>query len=123
MVASDKLYEQLQQLEVELHKKIVPHLEQAAAGNNNLVFCVKNFNPYRKFKEKTDNNTEYLVELGSQILTLKKKLGESSKDSIAEKICWYCREWGDCVKTDPNCAQKLAKQFLTEIEKQVDENA
>ena len=122
MVSRSKLYEQLQRLEGELHKKIVPHLEQAAVGNNDLVFCVRDFNPFRELKAKTDKNMEYFVDLGAQILILNKKLGESSKDSIAERVCWYCREWSDRVRAEPDCAQKLAKQFLDEIEKQKNED-
>jgi hypothetical protein len=41
MVAKSKLYSKLDGLEIELKERLVPHLEQAAAGNNDLVFCVK----------------------------------------------------------------------------------
>lgn len=116
MVKRSKLYEQLDLLETELNAKIVPHLKQAANGENDLIFCVDGFNPFKELKGKTDINTEYLVELGAQILVLKKKLGEPAAETVAERICWYCREWGVRMHNEEKCAQILARQFLSEIE-------
>ena len=115
MVSRSKLYTQLDALESELEDKIVPHLEAAANGSNDLIFCVQGFNPYSELKAKTDKTTENLVNIGSQILSLKSKLGEPSQGSIAERICWYCREWGSRGNSHPNNTQDLAKQFLQEI--------
>ena len=115
MVSRTKLFTQLDTLESELKEKVVPHLEAAADGNNDLIFCVQGFNPYSELKAKTDKTTENLVNIGAQILTLKNKLGESSEGSIAERICWYCREWGNRENSQHGNAQGLAKQFLQEI--------
>ncbi len=60
--------------------------------------------------------TEELVELGAQILALKKKLGEPCDGSIAERICWYCREWGSTARSDKAAGQMLATRFLDEID-------
>ena len=117
MVSRSKLYGQLDALELELEEKLIPHLENAANGKNDLVFCVSDFNPFEELKNKTDHTTERLIHIGSQILTLKKKLGEESEGSIAERICWYCREWGNSESTHRNNAQELAKQFINEIRK------
>jgi hypothetical protein len=103
-------------VEAELLKEnIAPHLEAAANGNNDLVFCVEKFNSFSELKGKTDKTAENLVNIGAQILVLKNKLGESSEGSIAERICWYCREWGNLDSSRQKSAQDLAKQFLDEI--------
>ena len=115
MVSRSKLYTKLDALESELKERIVPHLKSAANGNNDLVFCVKEFNPFNNLKKRTDKNTENLVKIGAQILALKNKLGEPSEGSIAERICWYCGEWGKLENTHRKSAQDLAKQFLEEI--------
>jgi hypothetical protein len=116
MVSKAKLYTQLDALESELEEKLIPLLEQAAEGKNDLVFCVSEFNPFPDLASKTDNKTEVLVNIGSQILTLKSKLGEPSEGSIAERICWYCREWADVGNNNRKNTQGLATQFLEEIE-------
>lgn len=116
MVSRSKLFMQLDALETELMDKIVPHLKAAANGDNDLVFCVQRFNALNELKTKTDKTTENLVNLSTQILALKNKLGESSEGSIEERICWYCREWGNCSNARHGDAQALAKQFLQEIE-------
>ena len=115
MVSKSKLYKRLDQLEAELEERLVPHLESAAQGFNDEIFCVADFNPFDELRYKTDKVTEDLVELGSQILTLKTKLGESDESSIAARICWYCREWGDVKQGHKKSAQVLAVQFLDEI--------
>lgn len=116
MVSKAKLYTRLDGLEAQLEECIVPHLRKAAEGNNDLVFCVKAFNPFSELKYKTDTLTEELIEMGSQILSLREKLGEPCDGTIAERICWYCREWGDTNNHHRASAIGLAKQFLTEIE-------
>lgn len=116
MVSKAKLYSKLDSLEAELEERLVPHLQVAANGKNDLVFCVTVFNPFREFKSRTDKLTEELIEMGSQILALRDKLGEPSAGTIAERICWYCREWGNKDNHQRKSAQGLAKQFLTEIE-------
>lgn len=116
MVSKAKLFTQLNALESELEEKIVPHLEQAAEGKNDLIFCVADFNPFPELNSRTDEKTEALVNTGSQILALKSKLGESSESSLAERICWYCREWGNIENKHRKSAQGLALQFLEEIE-------
>ena len=115
MVSRRKLYAQLDSLESELKQNLTPHLEAAANGNNDLVFCVGKFNPFSGLKGKTDKTTENLVTIGTQILVLKNKLGEPSEGSVAERICWYCREWGNLENSHRKSAQDLAKQFLEEI--------
>jgi len=116
MVSKAKLYTKLDSLESELKEQLIPHLERAANGNNDLVFCVEGFNPFPALKSKTDAKTGELVDMGTQILALKKKLGEPSEGSIAERICWYCRTWGDTDNNHRKNAQGLAKQFLEEIQ-------
>ena len=76
---------------------------------------MQGINPYSELNAKTDKTTEYLVNMGAQILTLKNKLGVPFKGSIAERICWYCREWGELGNYHRGNAQGLAKQFLQEI--------
>ncbi|MFT5090940.1 MAG: hypothetical protein ACI8PG_005321 [Planctomycetota bacterium] len=115
MVAKSKLYSKLDGLEIELKERLVPHLEQAAAGNNDLVFCVKGYHSFNQLKSHTEKTMEDLVDIGAQILSLKEKLGEPSDGSIAERICWYCREWGNAGNHHRQSAQGLAKQFLNEI--------
>jgi hypothetical protein len=115
MVSKEKLSSKLDLLEAELEERLIPHLENSALGNNDLVFCVTGFNPFKELKSKTDKVSEELVELGAQILVLKNKLGEPSDGSVAERICWYCRKWGNIENNQRNSAQELAKQFLKEI--------
>ena len=116
MVARSKLYTQLELLESELKEKLVRQLKLALNGEDNSVFCVEKFSKHKEWKGRFNKKTEYLVDLGAQILTLKKKLGETSENSIAEQICIYCRRWNDNVNSDPNYAQIIAKQFLNAIE-------
>ena len=115
MVSRSKLYDQLDALELELKDRLIPHLEKAADGKNDLVFCVSDFNPHEELKTKTDRLTEQLIHIGRQILMLKKKLGESTEGSIAERLCWYCREWGNLDNHHRKNTQDLAKQFINEI--------
>ena len=115
MVSKAKLYTQLDSLETELEEKLIPLLEQAEEVKNDLVFCVERFNPFPELSSRTNEKTEALVNIGTQILALKNKLGEPSEGSIAERICWYCRKWGDLEGSNRNSTQGLAKQFLEEI--------
>ena len=115
MVSKSKLYKKLGQLEAELEEQLVPRLENAAKRYNDLVFCVSAFNPFPELKSRTDKVTEELVEIGSQVIALKKKLGEATEGSIAERICWYCREWRNIKNSHRKTSQGLALQFLEEI--------
>ena len=116
MVSKSKLYSKLDALEEELKIALIPHLQNAADGKNDLIFCVTAFNPYRELKHRTDKFTEELIDIGSHILSLRSKLGEPSEGTIAERICWYCREWGNKDNHQRKSAQGLAKQFLSEIQ-------
>lgn len=115
MVSRAKLYSQLDGIEDELQSRLVPHLEQAASGGNELVFCVSDFNPFPALKFRTDANTEDMIQLGRQILALREKLGESSVGTLAERLCWYCRKWGDTQDNHRKAAQGLAVDFLEEV--------
>lgn len=118
MIAKIKLYTKLDALEAQLHESLVPHLEQAAIGKNELIFCVRGFNPSHDLKDKTDKLTEELVEVGAEILSLREKLGEPTEGILAERICWYCREWSKSASKKRRSGEILAKQFLEEISKQ-----
>ena len=115
MVSRARLYAQLDRMEDEMLDYLVPHLEEAANGGNDLVFCVADFNPFLKLKSRTDAKTEKLVQLGRQILALREKLGEPSDGTMDERICWYCRKWGDTQDSHGKVAQGLAKKFLQEV--------
>jgi hypothetical protein len=115
MVSKAKLYRQLDRLEEELWERIVPHLEKATIGQNDLIFCVTDFNPFPQLKFKTDTETELLIQIARQILGLTEKLGEPSEGSIADRICWYCRIWGSTGDSHGKIAQGLAGDFLEEI--------
>jgi hypothetical protein len=117
VVSKAKLYSRLDVLEIELKERLVPHLKNSVDGKNDLLFCVKNFNSFRELKSRTDKYTEELIEIGSQILSLREKLGESSDGTMAERICWYCREWSRAKNYHKALGAELAKQFLMEIEK------
>lgn len=115
MVSKSKLYAQLDRNDEELKRRIIPHLEKAAGGNNDLVFCTTEFSPFPQLKYPADSETDSLIQLGRSILTLRQKLGEETKGTIAERICWYCREWGGTTKHHGKAAQELSVQFLGEI--------
>ena len=116
MVSRAKLHAKLDTLEHELKELLIPHLKRAVNGENDFIFCVTNFNPFPQLKAKTDKQTEELVDMGAHIIALKNKLGASSDGMIAERLCWYCREWGNISNHHRKSAQGLAKQFLEEIE-------
>lgn len=116
MVSKIKLYSRLDSLEAQLQEALLLHLKHAVEINNDNIFCVKQFNAYRELKYKTDEHTEELVEIGSQVLALRSKLGEPTEGTIAERICWYCREWGNPENRHRSSGTGLAKQFLAEIE-------
>ena len=115
MVSKAKLYSQLDRLEDELRERLIPHLERAAKGENDKVFCISEFNPFPELRFRADPETEELVLLGRQILSMRDKLGESSDGVIAERICWYCRKWGDAADSHRSAATVLAKEFLKEV--------
>ena len=117
MVSRAKLYSQLDGMEDDLQSRLVPHLEQAASGGNDLVFCVADFNPFPDLKLRTDTKTEELIQLGRQILALREKLEEPSDGTLAERICWYCRKWGETQDSHGKTAQGLAVDFLEEFTK------
>lgn len=116
MVSKAKLYLKLDSLELQLESALVPHLRLAANDQNDFVFCVQAFNSCRNFKNKNDKKTEELIAIGAQILALREKLGEPSTGTIAERICWYCRQWVKLYSPQGKTAAVLAKQFLQEIE-------
>jgi len=116
MVSKSKLFSKLDSLENELRERLVPHLEKAAEGKNDLVFCVKGSHSIHSLRSYSDETTEELVGIGAQILSLKEKLNEPSEGSIAERICWYCHEWANTENHHRKSAQGLAQQFLSEIE-------
>ena len=116
MVSKAKLYSKLDDLEAQLKEEFIPHLRDAANGNNDFIFCVTQFNSFRELKHLTDKTTEECIELGAQILSLQDKLGESSTGTLAERICWYCRKWSKADKYNKETGVALAKQLLTEIE-------
>jgi hypothetical protein len=117
VVSKAKLFSKLDDLEELLKNSVVDHLRLAIASHDDWVFCVAELCNTREEKRKVDKVTEELVLLGRQVLSLKEKLGESSQGSIAERICWYCREWN---ASDPHrqllSSTYLAQQFLDEIE-------
>lgn len=115
MVSKSKLYSKLDSLENELEERLVPHLEKASQGKNDLIFCVQGYHSFTEFKYVSDPITSELIDIGAEILSLKKKLGEPSAGSIAERICWYCREWGGANGHHRTGTQGLAKLFLNEI--------
>ena len=115
MVSKAKLYSQLDRMEDELRERLQPHLERAANGENDLIFCATDFNPFPELKYRTDAETDLLIQLGRKILTLRAKLGEQCDGTIAERICWYCRKWGDRDDDRRKAAQGLAGEFLREI--------
>jgi len=116
VVSKAKLYLQLDSLESELKKGLLAHLQTAAKGENDLVFCVSGFNPFRELKNRTDKKTEQFIGMSSRILSLRDKLGEPSIGTIAERICWYCSEWGNTKDYQRTSSVGLAKQFIAEIE-------
>jgi hypothetical protein len=114
VVSKAKLFTQLDDLEQLLETKTLAQLHLAVITSNELVFCATDFITSRELKNKVDKETESLIMLGRQVLALKAKLGECSKGSVAERICWYCRKWSDS-KTRLSGVQ-LAQQFIDEIE-------
>lgn len=115
MVSKAKLYSKLDELEAQLESVLVPHLTVAARGENDLIFCVAVFNPFSELKHSTDKLTEELVDIGSQIISLREKLGEPTYGTVAERICWYCHEWGNTGNRHRSSGKGLAQQFLLEI--------
>jgi hypothetical protein len=115
MVSKAKLYIQLDRLQDELCERIIPHLQNAAKGNNALIFCTLAFNSIRKLQPEADQETEKLIQLGRQVLALSDKLGVVTKNSIAERLCWYCRKWEHGNDTESCSSQILAQTFLQEI--------
>ena len=114
MVSKAKLFIQLDDLEQHLKANTLAHLHLAVITSNELVFCAADFITSRELRNKVDKETESLIVLGRQVLALQEKLGECSKGSVAERICWYCREW-----SRPNTrlsGVQLAQQFIDEIE-------
>lgn len=117
MVSRAKLHEQLDRLEIVLKQDLVPHLKTAASGKNDYIFCVSDFNLGIVDKNKNDALTERLIHIARQVITLRGKLDEPDEDSIAVKICQYCRKWSAEHKRGNADVKMIAKKFLQEIEK------
>lgn len=115
MVSKAKLYQQLDSLEAELKARLLTQLNRCVNGSNDLIFCVSAFNTFRKLKDNTDKQTEDLIEIGAHILSLRNKLDEPTAGTIAERICWYCREWSKQSSYQKTYGRALAQQFLEEI--------
>jgi hypothetical protein len=119
VVSKGKLFSKLDDLEILLKDSVVSHLRLAVNNGNENVFCVTELAKNCDTKHKTDKTTEELVLLGRQVLSLKEKLGETSQGSIAERICWYCREWSHASarysRHSHHSGTYLAQQFLDEI--------
>jgi hypothetical protein len=115
MVSKAKLYSQLDRMEDELRARLLPQLERAANGDNELVFCVSDFNPFPELSSRTHPETEELVLLGRRILSMREKLGEPLDGTPAERICWYCRKWGEVSDNHRQSASGLAQSFLEEL--------
>jgi hypothetical protein len=115
MVSKSKLYAQLDSLESQLEELLVPHLERAASGGNDRVFCVAEFNAHPELNNRPDKTTKSLIGLGRRILALKEKLGEPCEGSVAARICWYCNSWGNGTNHHGMAAQEMAQEFLEEI--------
>lgn len=115
MVSKAKLYTQLDQLEEELEEKLMPHLEEAAQGKNEFIFCAKNFVVQASVRKHADATTQSLIDLGSRILSLRESLGESTENCAAARICIYCRKWGNVKDRHRNLGQELAIQLIEEI--------
>jgi hypothetical protein len=115
MVARSKLYAQLDSLEDELDEKLIPHLEEAAKGKNEYIFCAKSFVPYVSLRKHADKLTAELIELSSDIFYLREKLGESLDNTNAGRLCDYCEQWGKLTDRHRNSAQDMAIHFLKEI--------
>ena len=115
MVARSKLFTQLDSLEAELDEKLIPHLEEAAKGRNEYVFCAKSFVPHVSLRKHADKLTAKLIELSSDIFYLREKLGEPLENTNAGRLCEYCDQWGKLKDRHRNSGQELAILFLTEI--------
>ncbi|MEZ5556522.1 hypothetical protein [Haliea sp.] len=115
MVSKAKLYAQLDRLEDELEERLVMHLEAAATGANDFAFCATDFRAASRPNDRIDAEADALVHLGRRILTLREKLGESSAGTPAERLCWYCRKWGEAGDDGRRAARELASDFLQEI--------
>ena len=117
MVSKAKLYLQLDGLEEELEEKLIPHLEQAAKGKNEFIFCAKDFVAQVSLRKNADAYTQDLIDLSSKILTMRDQLGEPTDGCIAERICIYCDKWGGVKDRHRNLGQELAVEFLAEIKR------
>jgi hypothetical protein len=115
MVSRTKLYAQLDSLEEELDERLIPHLEEAAKGKNEFIFCAKSFVPYVSLRKHADKLTAELIELSSDIFYLREKLGETLENTSASRLCEYCEQWGKLTDRHRNSAQDMAIQFLKEI--------
>jgi hypothetical protein len=118
VVSNVKLYQKMDLLEAQLREGLLAHLEEAAQGRNELLFCVTAFNPFSELKGRTDKLTEEFVDIGAQVLSLRAKLGEPTDGTIAERLCWYCRQWSNSGKNYRTSGKDLARQFLLEIERE-----
>jgi len=116
MVSKTKLYDKLDLLEAQLQKDMIDHLTQAIKHEDEFIFCVSTFSSRRWLKKHSNKKMEQSVTMGAHILTLKEKLNETVTGSIAERVCWYCREWNRTHDENTPMGVFLAKQFLTEIE-------
>jgi len=116
MVARSKLYAQLDSLEEEFVEKLVPHLKEAARGQNEYIFCAKSFVSYASLRKHADKLTAELIELASDIFYMREKLGESLDDTNAGRFCDCCEQWGKLTDRHRNSAQDMAIQFLKDLE-------
>src|SRR5262245_10764502 len=114
MTRKSKLYMQLDQLEGELKSRLIAAAQLAAAGSNGRLFVVSDLNPFPGYVRPT-RETEEIVALGQQTLTLRRKLGESPENAPAAVFRRYCKEWSDASEHQRGACSTVARRLLVDL--------
>jgi hypothetical protein len=111
-----RLYDRLDLLEREFHRRLVPELQQCAAGRNDLLFLAEEYRPESYPRSLTSATTDDLLRKADAIQSLRQKLGEPLEEGLSFKFERACAEWCDVDNSHRLGARNLAKHLLQEIE-------
>ena len=117
MAQTEKLYEQLDALEVEIKNILVSELPRVVAGDNTLFFHSAEYNPHNFPESKLPPSTQNIVDLAKKALRLRQKLQEPENEGGAALFLKFCERATNVNDAHRGGPSTLAKQLLAELEK------
>lgn len=118
MARHERIYTRLDSLEVSFAEELHKHLIACVQGQNELLFCSREFFPDHYPRNLSTGIADELLGIAEEIRGLRKKAGEPFEGSLAWRFRECCRHWSDDSDPHRGSAQTIARRLLTEIESQ-----